>query len=266
MSSRRIVAVLVLMATAPACTHWGSTTAYGPRREVGRRLLGAPQIAQTSSSSMSAGFAGASATSPDGRRTGTVAGLSGSSGSMTRTHCIQEAEIDYEQPYQIVARVEGRPLDVAGGVALGFLGLAVMVGASQRGDTVFEPGDPFYEEPPSATPGLLLGGAMVAGGIGTIWYSYSKLPKGPPPAARPQLRTWTSTEFVEATGCGLVPADQPGLRPVRPADPPRPPVTDPAPASGDIAARLKKLDELRAAGLITEAEYQQKRKALIDQL
>lgn len=254
------IAAFTLASTLAACTHWGTTTTFGQRRELGRRLLGAPQIAQTSSSSMSAGFAGASATSYDGRRTGTVAGLDASSGSMTRTHCIQEAEIDYEQPYTLVAQPEGRTLDVAGGVALGFLGLGVMVAAQQRSSTIFEPGDPLYEEPPSSTPGMLLGGAMLVGGIGTIWYSYSHLPKGPAPAPRTQVRRWTATEFVEATGCGLVPADQPGARPPAPTD------TERTPRSGDVAARLKKLDELRAQRLITEDEYQAKRKALLDEL
>ena len=262
----KAIAAVMLVALAPACTHWGTTAVYGQRREVGRRLLGAPQVAQTSSSSMSAGFAGASATSADGRRTGTVAGLSGSSGSMTRTHCIQEAEIDYEQPYQVVGKAEGRGLDVAGGALTSFLGLGVMVGASARSDTIFEPGDPLYEEPPSSTPGLLIGGAMLVGGIAWIAYSYNSLPKGPAPRPQPQMRRWTSTEFVEATGCGLVPADVPGARP--PALAPTPtPTRDPSPApQGDVAARLKKLEELRAAGLVTEQEYQAKRRELLDQL
>lgn len=260
--------VLALAAAAPGCTHWGTTAVYGPRREVARRLLGAPQIAQTSTASMSAGFAGASATSYDGRRSGAVAGLDASSGTLTRTHCIQEAEIDYEQPFQLVGKVEGRPLDVGGGVLLGFLGLGIMVGSDVRSHTIFEPGDPLYEEPPSATPGLLLGGAMVVGGLAEIIYSYKKLPKGPPPAARDQLRTWTSTELVEATGCGLVPGDLPAAHqhPGPPPPPPGPPAGDRKVPSGDVAARLKRLDDLRAQGLITEKEYQAKRKELLDQL
>jgi Short C-terminal domain len=255
MRSSTSAAVLALVSLS-ACAQWGTAATYGQRREVGRRLLGAPQVAQTSSSNLSAGFQGATASNASGTRSATVAGLSGSTDSMTRTHCIQEAEIEYEQPYQLVAQVEKRPLDVAGGVALGAFGLLIMATASARSDTIFEPGDPLYEEPPSATPGLLVGGAMVVGGAGWIWHSYAHLPKGPPPATQQQVRRWTSREFVESTGCGLVPADQPGVTPV----------PTPTPATGDLATRLRELEQLRASGLVTEQEYQAKRKALLDQL
>lgn len=251
------IAVVLALTTGSACTHWGTVTTYGPRREVARRLLGVPQVAQTSTSSMSAGFAGSSAASPDGRRTGLVAGLSGSSGSMTRTHCIQEAEIDYEQPYQATAKVEGRALDVIGGVVLGLVGVSTMLTAHQRAQGY----DPFNPDGVSETPGLLLGGAMVGGGVGWIWYANSRLPKGPPPSSQPQFRRWTTTEFVEATGCGLVPADQP-TAPATPAAAAHPP----AAGASDVAERLKQLEDLRSRGLITEDEYQAKRKVLIDQL
>lgn len=263
--------MLVLAATAvgPGCTHWGTTTTYGDRREVGRRMLGTPQVAQTSSSSMSAGFAGGSATTADGRRTSMIGGLSGNSGSMTRTHCVQAAEIEYEQGYQTTGKVQGRPFDIAGGVILGVIGFGTMLASKEEAD--FE--NQFGDSNASAGPGLAIGGAMVVGGIGWIWYATSRLPKGPPPTSQPQVRRWTATEFVEATGCGLVPGDQDGPRAVQPVVPPRDPrppatttPTTTAPGARDTAARLKKLEELRAAGLITESEYQTKRKAVLDEL
>lgn len=267
-----MVTALTLVVVAPACTKWGTTTTYGQRREVGRRLVGAPQVARTSSSSMSAGFSGASASSADGRRGAAVAGLSGNSGSITRTHCIQAAEVDYEQPYDITSKVENRPLDIAGGIALGVIGLGVMIG-SKAEEPFFEPGDPFYEEPRTNTTGMAVGGLMLIGGIGLLTYSYTSLPKGPAPKPTRQLRTWTASEYVEASGCGLVPGDQagaPAVQPVVPPRDPRPPArttpTPTAPGTSDTAARLKKLEELRAAGLITEAEYKTKRQAVLDEL
>jgi hypothetical protein len=34
------------------------------------------------------------------------------------------------------------------------------------------------------------------------------LPKGPTPAPQRGERRWTETRYVEATGCGLTPADR----------------------------------------------------------
>jgi hypothetical protein len=240
----RILSCLLAATTFCGCTKWGTTTVYGPRHEVDRTLLGSPSIATSKSSSLNAGFAGA-------RGGGVaIAGLSGNADSLSLTHCVQQAEITYEQPFELEPVPIGRVNDVAGGVVLGFIGLGVMIAAKVRSTTIFEPGDPFYEQPPSPTGGYLLGGAMIAGGVGLIAYSFGSLPKGEKPAVQASARRWMATELVESTGCGL------------PGDPALTKQT--APAEGDAAARLERLDELRRAGTITEAEYQQKRKAILD--
>jgi hypothetical protein len=226
------------------CTKWGTEAVYGPRREVDRRLLGSPAIATSKSSSLNAGFAGA-------RGGGiAVAGLSGNTESLSLTHCVQQAEITYEQPYELHPVPQGRVNDVAGGVLLGFLGLGVMIASKVRSTTIWEPGDPFYEEPPSAAPGYLLGGAMIAGGVGLIAYSFGSLPKGPKPEVRTSMNRFTHVEMVESSGCGL-PGD-PGI------------AKQAAPPDTETVARLRQLDQLRAAGTITEAEYQQKRREILD--
>lgn len=191
------------------CARWGSRTVDGPAQEVARRQLGAPQVAVTTDSEVEAGFGVVNQT--DGRGTSaTVGGLAGSSGSMTRTHCIQQVEIDYTQSYELHPEVEGRAFDMLGGVTLGIIGLGVMGVAKMRAehDSVFEKGDPFYEEPPDPTTGYLVGGALIAGGVAWMLYSHASLPSGPPPAVQQSRRAWTETRFVEATGCGLVPADR----------------------------------------------------------
>lgn len=233
----------LLAATALlGCTKWGTNTVYGPRREVERRLLGSPSLATTKSSSLSAGFAGV-------RGNGVaLAGLEGSTDSVSRTHCVQQAEIHYEQPYELQPVPKGRVNDVAGAVLLGFLGASVMIAAKVRSHTIFEPGDPLYEEPPSPAGGYLIGGAMIAGGVGLLAYSFGSLPKGPKPAVQASTRRWMESELVEASGCGL-PGDVAGT---------------PAPSGTDTAARLQQLDQLRASGTISDAEYQKKRREILD--
>ncbi len=54
------IVTLSLALILGGCTHWGTTTVYGQRKEVSRRLLGAPQIAESTSATGSAGFAGVS--------------------------------------------------------------------------------------------------------------------------------------------------------------------------------------------------------------
>ena len=241
----RTLSCLLAVTTFAGCTKWGTNAVYGPRHEVERRLLGEPSLATTKSSSLNAGFAGAQG---DGIA---LAGLSGSTDSISRTHCVQQAEITYEQPFELEPVPKGRVNDVAGAVVLGFLGASVMIAAKVRSHTIFEPGDPLYEEPPSPTGGYLLGGAMIGGGIGLLAYSFGSLPKGPKPAVQASTKRWQQVELVEATGCNL------------PGDPA---VVQKAPPTGDTAARLHQLDQLRAAGTITEAEYQQKRRAILDSI
>jgi len=54
MNTRRSLAAIAL--TLTGCTHWSTTPNYGPRTEVGRQLVGAPQVEEVSSATASAGF------------------------------------------------------------------------------------------------------------------------------------------------------------------------------------------------------------------
>lgn len=257
--SSRLTSVVLLTTLLSGCTSWGSKTIYGSPREVGRRMVGSPGIAETSSSSLSAGFAGS-------RGGGSaVAGLSGSTGSIKRTHCVQQAEIDYEQPYDVHPTVKGRALDVAGGITLMVLGLSG-IASSGPADSFYAPGDPYYEEPQRNNGALIVGSAMLIGGIALLGYSFKSLPKAPAPAVVSSSKRWTDSKLVEATGCGL-PGDPTlgGPPPVAlpPVVTPPPPPPTPA-ATDDTAKRLQKLDNLRRQGVINEAEYQRKRKEILD--
>ena len=247
-------ATVALVALA-GCTTWGSTHVYGPKREVGRQMLGSPAVAETKSSSLNAGFSGA-------RGGGlAVAGLSGSTDSIKLTHCVQQAEIYYEQPFEIHPKSVKRGYDVLGGVALAVIGLAVISSTSASQDTFWQPGDPYYEEPPDPTAGYAVGGGMMAAGAGLLIYSFAALPKQPKPQVQLSKREWMESKLVESTGCAL--PGVPGNVAAAPA--PAAPVAAPAAApANDVTARLQKLDALKASGAITDAEYQRKRKEIID--
>ncbi|TQV80434.1 SH3 domain-containing protein [Denitrobaculum tricleocarpae] len=75
-----------------------------------------------------------------------------------------------------------------------------------------------------------------------------------------------------AAAAALAPASKPAVQPAAKPQPAqgatqtaavRAPAPTPAPAAADTPERLKKLDELRRLDLISEAEYQQKRKDLL---
>jgi hypothetical protein len=104
------------------------------------------------------------------------------------------------------------------------------------------------------------GGLMVGAGVGLLVYSYARLPKQPAPAVEQRKREWTETSLVEATGCNM---GLPGNVAATPAPAPMPAAAPAAPAN-DVTARLQKLDALKASGAITDAEYQKKRKEIID--
>jgi hypothetical protein len=246
------------------CTHWGFTNVYGDRREVGRRSVGAPQVAETTSANMSADVFGIKGRDAVTGAPAAAATASGTYDSSKRTHCVQQAEIQYVQPYQIVPKEEGRWQDILGGVVVATLGLSAISGAaiaSQPG--AIPPGDPLYQPPPNETPLYIAGGAMLAGGIAWLVYSYWRLPAGPPPPVQTAEQKWTATEFVEAQGCGLVPGDAVIAGGAHKSEGSGAP---PAKQDGDVTARLQKLDKLHKAGLLTDQEYQQKRKEVIDGL
>ena len=253
--NKRMVAVVALVGLA-GCTSWGSTNVYGPKREIGRQMLGSPAIAESKSSSLNAGFSGASGGGV------AVAGLAGSTDSLKLTHCVQQAEIQYEQPFEIHPVTKGRGLDVAGALTLGVIGLIVVGATSSSQDPFFQPGDPLYEPPPDPTAGYAIGGAMIGAGAGILIYSFAKLPKQPKPQVLASKRAWVETRLVESTGCVM--PGVPNNVAAAPAPAPAPAMAAPAPAANDVTARLQKLESLKAAGAITDAEYQRKRKEIID--
>jgi len=214
------------------CTSWSTTTVYGPKREAGRQLLGAPSMATLDTAAPGA----AVISTYDGG----YAFVSRDADSMNVTHCVQQAQVLYEQPVTTVPYVSGRPLDVGGAILLGIAG-SITIGISEvSSHSLFEDRDP--------TAGFVAGGAMVAAGAGLLVYSLVRLPKGPKPELMRNRREWIETVMVESTGC---------------AAPTNVAQQQPAPAN-DAALRLQKLDQLRASGSITDKEYQRKRKEIID--
>jgi hypothetical protein len=217
-----IVPLLAGSLAGGGCTRWSTQAAYQPHREVGRRVVGSPMIEEVTSSNLAAGFAGVSATDGYGNRQA-VGGLAGSHGSVKRTHCVQQAEVDFVQPYDLVPVVDGRTQDVGGAIALGGLGLLVAGVArgkyavdrdAYESELDFYRRDPDFfsrpSEPSPPTAAYVVGGVALIGAAGWLIYSLSELPRGRPPAAVRQERRWTEVRYVEATGCGLVPADRSG--------------------------------------------------------
>jgi len=240
----RMKVVTLVLSLTSGCTHWGTQTNPGATAEVARILRGSPQVATTSTASLSGGAAGV-------RGTNSGAGaIAGSGGMMSRTHCVQEAELSFAQQLEIVPVVESRGKDIALAAVIGGLGiLLIAAGAQPRDGGMTEPAL-------SSTQQYAAGGVMVLGGGLILGYSLFALPKGPRPEVQRTQRTWSVVELVEATGCGLpgeTTAKQPGSAPG-------------AAPTGDAAARIEKLDKLRAAGTITEAEYQAKRKQILDEI
>ncbi len=186
---------------------------YGQQTEVARRLLGAPQVETTSSAEQSASF-GTFGESWHGRHHGggyQLGDLSGSEGSSTRTHCVQQAQIDYVQPVDYVTHSEHRSFDVAGSVMLGLAGLAVVAIASSQynnAQSFYEMDPSFFAKPSEPTTAYGIGGSAIVGAGVWLAYSLTQLPKGAAPSQPSTTRSWTETTYVEATGCGLVPGDR----------------------------------------------------------
>lgn len=236
----RMSKVVFAVVALAGCTRWSTTNVYGPQREVARRLLGSPAIAETKSSSLNAGFAGRA-------RGGTaVAGLGAASESVTLKHCVQKAELTFEQPYEVRPELRGRGLDIAGAVVLGLIG----AGGIQAGMDGTDGRD--------GTSTVIAGSAFIAAGVGLLVYSYGIVPRREPPVLPNQRHQWVEARLVEASGCGL-PGD------VAQAQAAIPVVLQPQPAAKqDAAARLEQLDKLRASGAISDADYERKRKEIID--
>jgi hypothetical protein len=196
-----------------ACTHWTTTPSYGPQREIARRLLGSPPVEVVSSSNIAGGFSTFSESSSWRHDSTTLrgGGLVGSHDSATRTHCVQQAQIDYVQPVTYETHATHRVYDLAGSIALGVAGLAIVMAANAmyNSDERFYEMDPtFFAKPSTPTLAYGIGGAAAVGAGAWLVYSLTALPKGSPPSVAPTQREWTETTFVEASGCGLVPADR----------------------------------------------------------
>ena len=127
-------------------------------------------------------------------------------------HCVQQAQIDYVQQVNYESHVEGRKKDVWTSVLIGGVGLLLGVAAygkyhSELDDCARYGG--CVDIPREPTPVYAASGAAVLFAGGWLVYSFAALPKGRQPTPPPSQKAWTETSFVEATGCGLVPADRP---------------------------------------------------------
>lgn len=213
----RPVLAFATAASLLGCTHWETSQTLGQQREVRRRLVGAPQIEEVTTRVLSGG-AGASA-SASGRTGAAVIG--GAQETVKRTHCVQQAEIEYAQDIALEAHVAGRKKDVITSLLIGggglLLGALAYTTYHRELDNCTGGPNGCAEVPREPTVAYALGGAAVALAGGWLVYSFAALPKGTKPTPPPMQKTWTETVYVEATGCGLVPGDAPA-----PAVPPTP--------------------------------------------
>ena len=183
-------------------------------------LVGSPMVQEDTTSSLDASFGGVTHDNGYGTTTG-VAGLSGESGTIKRTHCVQQAQVDLVQDIDVVPEQHGRALDVVGSIVLGVVGLSTYGAAAAHysfekdnydSDLSFYQMDPSFfpkpTEPSAPTGAYVVAGGMMVGAAAWLIYSYTQLPKGEAPAPSRGQRHWTETRYVEATGCGLVPADR----------------------------------------------------------
>lgn len=212
-ASSTLGTLFALTAFVSGCTHWETRQSFGPRQEVARRLMGSPQVEEVTSSAVSAGFSGGTGQNMAG---GTMAsgGLAGQSGTVKRTHCVQQAQVDYVQQVDFTSHMTGRGLDIAGSIIVGLIGLSIVTAASNNydNDLDFYNRDPsFFDKPSTPVGAYAFGGGMLVGGGAWLIYSLTSLPKGPAPIQPPQQRAFSETTFVEAQGCGLVPADRPAM-------------------------------------------------------
>jgi hypothetical protein len=203
--ARMNITALALLLVSSSCARYTTRTVEGPRSEVSRQLIGSPQIEERTSAGLDAGFAGTSS----GRST--IAGLSGNYSNVKRTHCVQQAQVEYEMPIDSTPDVEHRAYDVIGGILTGLVGLGTIssASASYDSDREFHMIDPqFFSEPESPTGAYAVGGLLVAGAAAWLGWTAFGSPRGEKPASARTMRRWTEVQYVEATGCGLVPADR----------------------------------------------------------
>ncbi len=203
----RIAASLTLVSFA-ACTHWDTTnptSTLGTRRELGRRLVGAPTVEEVTQTGLAAGVGGASSPTISG---GTVAlgALSAGMSTVKRRHCVQQAEIDYAQTEELEATLSKRGLDLGLSIPLLAVGLLTIASVHNAANDTDYNGNPKLVD---TTPGYIAGGSLAVIGGAWLGYSVGFLPSEPRPKIAPREKTWTETAYVEAQGCGLVPGDMP---------------------------------------------------------
>ena len=213
---RPALVILASTSVLSACTHWETTQVFGDRRAVGQRLVGSPQIEEVTSRSLSAGAA--AGTSSYGSTNVAGAGVSGAQETVKRTHCVQQAQVDYVQDITFESHLEGRKKDVWTSVLIGGVGLLLGVAAYGKYHSDLDDCAKFgcTTMPKEPTLAYAATGAAVLFAGGWVIYSFAALPKGPGPVTPPTYKQWTETTFVEATGCGLVPGDRPAPAPAPP--------------------------------------------------
>lgn len=201
------VCALVLLITG--CTTWSTETVYGPKQEVERRLLGSPAIETSSASDFGGGFSHQSVGEGGGDRhhswhdSLSFGSVGGSSSSSTITHCVQQAEIHYKQPWQERPVLDQRIYDITAAGLLFMLAGTIALRTAVNDHAVGFPGDPYYMAAPSSAPGLIAAGTFGAAGVGFLIYSFGVAPGRPKPHLESGVRDVVQTEQVEATGCGL---------------------------------------------------------------
>ncbi|MFN0248286.1 MAG: SHOCT domain-containing protein [Kofleriaceae bacterium] len=160
---------------------------------------------------------------------------------------MQDVDIAYEQSFEIHPTVVGRSKDKVTGIALAVGGVLMIAAGLDAAN------DPYSTASPEA--GYALGAGLLAGGAGLLVYSYAALPNGPKPEVSRGTNRWVATHTVEAEGC-VAPTVAQTAAPAAVIinNQPTQPATD----------RLRTLDQLKASGTITEAEYKRKRAEIID--
>jgi hypothetical protein len=212
--------VLLSSCLLAGCTHWETTQVFGDRREVGRRLVGSPQIEEVTSRSLSAGAA--AGTSAYGSTSVAGAGVSGAQETVKRTHCVQQAQVDFVQDINFESHIEGRRKDVWTSVLIGGVGLLLGVAAYGKYHSDLDDCHKYggcSTLPKEPTSAYAASGVAVLFAGGWLIYSFAALPKGAQPVPPPSQKMWSETTFVEATGCGLVPGDRPAPAPAPLAPP-----------------------------------------------
>ena len=239
------------------CTHWSSTQYYGEAVEVSRRPIGSPRAVDRTETTAQSGELRM-------YRPAGPMGIEASTGSRhVETHreryCAQKVEITMQRPVNTVYEARGRPIDILASVLLIGIGATSLAidSAETRNyqktkafhDQNFS--SPFFAGTEPQPPG---NGFAVAGvaflTAGAIWGATSLLflPAGTRPERAVAKDQFSVFRNVESTGCS--PESHAA------------PETSRSPA----AKKLEELKSLRDQGLLTEEEYERKRRAAVEGL